>query len=272
MAVPGCKEDDGDDGGSGDDGSGGDDGGTGTGDGGSGDGGSGDGGSGDDGSGDGGSDDGGSDDGADPGCRTYLTAGTFTSDMFSGDMTGSFDEETLTYEAVTSADMGDIVTVREYASVEDFVEEVAVMGRIRMTRETLTADFVNMDTTYEYDADKRLTSKATDDLDPNGKDNTTTYTEWDAEGRPTVGALNIDEMPGCADMPVTIDYDEGARKRTETTDSAGGTGDCGSDDPNVGWRVYDEDGIVIEETLGVDDEGQPQVGTTTITETEEICL
>jgi len=193
--------------------------------------------------------------------------------MFSGDMTGSFDEETLTYEGIMSTDMGDIVTVREYASLEDFVEEVGAMGRIRMTRETTTADFVNTDATFEYDADRRLTSKATDDLDPNGKDTTTTYTEWDSEGRPTVGALNVDGGGECTDMPVTIDYDEGARKRTETTDPAGGTGgDCGTADPVEGWKVYDEDGIVIEETLGVDTQGQAQVGTTTITETEEICL
>jgi hypothetical protein len=273
MLVPGCKEDDGDDGGAGDDGGTSDDGGTGTGDGGTGDGGTGDGGTGDGGTGDGGT---GTGDGGDtgtvpPGCRRYLTAGTFTSPMFSGDMTGSFDDETFTYEGTVSSDMGDIVTAREYASLEDFVEEVAAMGRFRMTRETTTADFVNMDTTFEYDADKQLTSKATDDLDPNGRDTTTTYTEWDSEGRPTVGALTVDGLD-CTDMPVTIDYDEGTRTRKETTDSAGGAGDCGTDDPVEGWKVYDEDGIVIEETLGVDNEGQPQIGTTTITATEEICL
>jgi hypothetical protein len=37
------------------------------------------------------------------------------------------------------------------------------------------------------------------------------------------------------------------------------------------WKVYDDDGNVIEETLG-SSSTEPDVGITTIVDTEEICL
>jgi hypothetical protein len=188
-------------------------------------------------------------------------------------MTGSFDAGTLTYEGTLSSDeMGDMVTTVEYASLEDFVEEAAAVGRVRATTETLASDVVSMVTTFEYDADKRMISEFVDDENPNAHDQDITFSEWDTEGRPTAGVLNIPTFD-CTDIGVTIVYDDDARKMTRTVDPTAGTGaDCGSRDPTDSWKVYDENGIVIESTMGLNDQGEPNVGTTTVEETDQICL
>ena len=87
----------------------------------------------------------------------------------------------------------------------------------------------------------------------------------------TEGALNAEGVD-CADMPVTIAYDDVARRMTRDVDPSGGTGgDCSGQDASQSWKVYDEDGNSIEETLGAS-ATDPDVGTTTILTTEDICL
>jgi hypothetical protein len=202
-------------------------------------------------------------------CRTYTTVGTFTSAPFSGDLTANFDPDTLIHESTVAGEMGDVVTVSEYGSLEDYVDEAAAVGRMRHTAQSFTSSFVNTESTFEYDSEGRLLSRVVDDLDPSQSDGSTTYTDWDEQGRPTQGTLNVDGID-CTAIPVTIAYDDQMRKMTETVDAVNGTGSsCAGAGTFASWKIYDEDGNVIEETLGGGPD--PDVGSTTVVETTQIC-
>lgn len=73
-----------------------------------------------------------------------------------------------------------------YASLEDFVTEPNVMGRVLWTKKTHEGSRRQV-TTCAYDANERLITREL--IDDDGTDALTTMLEWDDLGRPTKGLM-----------------------------------------------------------------------------------
>jgi YD repeat-containing protein len=154
------------------------------------------------------------------GCRTYPTSvvNTTVSPGATVTLTYSGTHDTATHQTTYSFKYSDksggsysYVQVVKYPSTASFVDEVQVIPpRPHATTTTVTGG-VSYVLTNQYDAQGRLTTATNEAA---GTTITTTYTAWDATGRPTAGKNSVTG-------PLTITYDDATR--TATTKSAGGT-------------------------------------------------
>lgn len=200
--------------------------------------------------------------GAAPACRTgiatyrVVTKGPFTS-IVEGSCT--FDEKAI--EGTCTNDYSDStgrrfrsVSVTRHASLADVVDEVAVnppLQRALGTTTTLSGSGTDgtSTSTLEYDAQRRLVSLSAE-ARPGTQRSTTTYTSWDAAGRPTAATV----VSGRQTSTQTFTYDDA--RRTQTMNAGGG--------------------VVCTQTF--DENGNPSVGTcagststTTVLTTQRIC-
>lgn len=156
-------------------------------------------------------------------CRTYPTAANVTTtalgQTIEARLTGAFNTSGNTSTITTMLANGTPCTtsVNTYRSKDDFVDEVRVIPGVLMQASTTTTNSggcgsATSTVNYTYDSQRRLTSFTTSSLGVSG---TTTYTAWDASGRPTV-----ESFPGTTILNV---YDDGARTMTQTQTSGGST-------------------------------------------------
>jgi hypothetical protein len=108
------------------------------------------------------------------------------------------------------------VSVTRHATVADVVDEVSSnppLQRSLGTTTTLTAGGpeTRNTSTLEYDAQKRLVSVIAESR-PSGQRSVTTYTAWDAEGRPTMGTISS----GARTTALAITYDNVRRSQSLT--------------------------------------------------------
>ena len=191
-------------------------------------------------------------------CRTYPTASVVTVESngrsSSSPATCSWNAALHQLTCTVNTSGGGPVcatTVSAYNSTADFIDEIRVIPpALLRTSDVQTSDgspacgagsFQNI--TYVYDSQRRLTQIV------NGP-STTTYTAWDAAGRPTQGSLP-------AGTPVTIAYDETARTQTQTS----GSGDAAV----VVTTTFDPDGTptrVVSVNAGVTTTTSTQVNST----------
>jgi YD repeat-containing protein len=147
------------------------------------------------------------------------------------------------------------VSVTRHASVADVVDEVAVNPPLQLSLGTTTTitgggagTDATTDSTPDYDDRKRLIS-LTAESRPSRQRSTTTYTAWDAAGRPTMGTV----LAGRQKSTVTMSYDDSRRMQSQTSN-----------------------GITCTQTF--DANGNPAIGscagstaTTTVLTTQRIC-
>jgi hypothetical protein len=146
-------------------------------------------------------------------------AGTFTSTV-EGSCTFDADriEGTCTNEySDTGGRRFRSEAVTRHASIADVVDEVSVVPPLQRSLGTTTtvtgagADSTNV-STLEYDAGKRLISLLAESR-PSGQRSTTTYTAWDAAGRPTMGSV----LAGRQSSPISMSYDSARRSQSMTS-------------------------------------------------------
>jgi hypothetical protein len=153
------------------------------------------------------------------------------------------------------------VSVTSYESLADVLDEVSVIPPRRrfvrtdtttkMLQKTVTATLVNT-----YDARERLVKEV--GSDGPGRESTTTYTAWDAAGRPTAGT----SVSKGGRNTLAIAYDNGARTMTTTSTSRGGRVTC--------TMTFDANGNqAAGACTGVG--GIKSGSTMTITATERVC-
>ena len=180
-------------------------------------------------------------------CRTFATRQTATYSSasnvpgvpaFEGSSTTScsFDRQSATLRCEITTTFAPCISnssqtsSTSYASVADFVDEGALLGRTLATSGSSSGGSTSVPSgggcvsaplpastqSYTYDAQRRLTSAS----DSNG--GLTTYTGWDASGRPTRGTLSLS---GCSSLPLSIAYDDASRTVAYVTER-GGIGTC----------------------------------------------
>ena len=192
-------------------------------------------------------------------CRTGLaTYRIVTKAVITSTIEGSCTFDPATVEGTCTNDYSDSTgrrfrstSVTRHASVADVVDEVSVNpARQRALSTTTTVTGAGPDSvsvsTLEYDAERRVVS-ITAESRPSGQRTVTTYTSWDAAGRPTMGSA----VPGRAVQ--TFSYDDG--RRTQTMSSAGVT--C--------TQTFDENGNPSVGTC------PGSVATTTVLTTLRVC-
>lgn len=109
------------------------------------------------------------------------------------------------------------VSVTRHASVADVVEEVSVNPPRPLSLGTTTTISGSVPastntSTAEYDASRRLISVAAESR-PSGQRSTTTYTAWDAAGRPTMATV----VAGRQTSTLSTSYDDARRSQTMTS-------------------------------------------------------
>ena len=146
-----------------------------------------------------------------------------------------------------------------FASRSDLVDEVAVVPPVSRALGTTTVTSaaggsLTTTATHTYDGQRRLmsTQVVTAPIPVIGSLTTiTTYSSWDASGRPTAGTAT-----GPGGSTVTISYDNTNRTVTQNTG------------PNTCTQTYDQNGIIIREGC---------TGTTasttvvTVNSTQQVC-
>ena len=146
-----------------------------------------------------------------------------------------------------------------FASRSDLVDEVAVVPPVSRALGTTTvtsAAGLSLTTTatHTYDGQRRLmsTQVVTTPIPVIGSlTTTTTFSSWDASGRPTAGAAT-----GAGGSTVTISYDNTNRTVTQNTG------------PNTCTHTYDQNGVILREVC---------TGTTasttvvTVNSTQQVC-
>lgn len=203
-----------------------------------------------------------------PACRTYATAGTHTytgSGTASMAFTQQYDAATnrLHRRSVSTAVSGSTSTsesVTAYQSVADFVGELAVIPPLNLATGVTRSGSFSSTTTNEYDAQRRLTRSTIDS--PGFAPSVTTYTAWDASGRPTA-ATN----PGQGfTVALTWAYDDATRTTTATEKQ--------TQAPLSPLMTYTQSYTADGEPLfSTDQSNQDVIGTrtTTITSTAQVC-
>ena len=205
-----------------------------------------------------------------PACRNIPTSLTYVT-MAQGfsttlNQTCSFDREafrgTCSNRYSDSRGTSNLPTtsvVATYVSVGAFIDEVRVVPplfKALKAAATGTGPGVrNSETTFTYDSQGRLLKEVT-----TGSTATTTYTEWDAAGRPTKVQ---DAGPGFNNTRV-VSYDDGQRTRTTRVIPAGQ-----SQAVITTVETFNADGNPVRQVAS----GGPSASTTTITinNTERVC-
>jgi YD repeat-containing protein len=192
-------------------------------------------------------------------CRTFASSATASVSVNGAvfatglTLTGTFNASNRQFTATVVYPGGSVCTtaVFSYASVADFVDEVRVVPLLTLaTQSTTTVGPACGSGTstrlYSYDAQRRVTQFV-----QGGQ--TTTYSAWDAEGRPTTGAA--------ANGTLSNTYDDATRTATLSTQAAGGTSSV--------RLTYDANGIELSE---LDTSGPVATTTTwTINATGQAC-
>ena len=192
-------------------------------------------------------------------------ASNFTAESSS---TCTFDRKALTITCTTQhkdslGTKTTSVSVTTYESIADIVDEIAVIPpRLRSMRVDGTTEG-NRGTTkttvvYSYDSQRRLTTEVATTEGSKGVA-TTTYTNWDAQGRPTAGKVSVS---GGRSSTLNLSYDDAKRLQTITSDAMGQRVTC-----EMG---FDENGNTISHSCRGSG-GLMSSATTTIGKTEKIC-
>jgi hypothetical protein len=201
-----------------------------------------------------------------PVCRNYATV--FDTTIFTQSIADStarttcaFDRTALRLtcsETTTGPLAGTTMRISSYASLADFVEEAAAVGRARVQRIEITSGNSSATDIYSYDAQKRPTRL---EIQMNGGPFVTTiYTDWDGQGRPV--AYN-GSSASCASSSGAMSYDDAARTVTST-----GSGCAGS---SILTTTYDSNGNLLQ--LAFSSRGTTTYSTTsTVTATAAVCL
>jgi YD repeat-containing protein len=139
-----------------------------------------------------------------------------------------------------------------YGSTADIVDEVAVVPprRLALSLVVTSSAAPVTTTTFFYDAADRLTREAS-------LSTTTSYTEWDDRGRPTVGTT-----VGAVGRTLAISYNDAGRITTTAISSGGQLVTTCRD-------VFDANGNQISSTCT--DGGGATTTTRTISSTQRIC-
>lgn len=190
-------------------------------------------------------------------CRTFTTAADVTTVSggvtTNAKVTGAFNSSTNQSTSNTLFANGNAcsTTIGSYRSTADFVDEVRVVPGVFLLTSSTTTNAVacgtgSGTTTYTYDAQRRLTQTA-------NSGGTTTWTQWDNSGRPTLGS-----SPGAT---YVISYDDSARASTTTTTTSNGT--------SVGILTYDANGNQLRNE--VRGSSGTSVTTYSINSTDKVC-
>jgi len=109
--------------------------------------------------------------------------------------------------------------VYQYSSLQKFVTETKIVGRLFVTSITITGSGPST-SMYTYDASDRLTNISTS---ASGAALNYAFTAFDAQGRPTSGLYNISASGfNCVNANIVRSYNDAARTLTESI--TGGTG------------------------------------------------
>jgi hypothetical protein len=196
-----------------------------------------------------------------PSCRTYSAEEVRT---LSGAASGTIEQncrfDAATFERVctmrsrTSAASFTLDLRDTYGSVADFVDEIRVvppLARIqRQTRRFTSGAGANAAITYEYDGARRQTRLSTS---VNNNLMVTTYSGWDAAGRPTLAVSSS----RASTVSLKYAYDDAARTMAIT-------GPAG-----VEIDTYNADGNMIHEVSG--DGGGKAEFAIRIVKTDTVC-
>lgn len=184
-------------------------------------------------------------------------------------------ESTIAIGSCTSMSTG----VTAYLSVDDFVDEAALLGRFLANRTSsssgnssvpnpdggcLVVPVPAISVSYTYDGQRRPTSSS--DSVGGG----TTYTAWDTSGRPTRGTSNA---ATCGSQPFSISYDDVSRTIVHTYEP-GGIGTCPL---FTSISSYDAMGLLSRTSVSVTITGPfgtlttTSVGTAVVGATAQVC-
>lgn len=193
-----------------------------------------------------------------PSCRTYDVADTRALTAGGGEsQTCNFNSTTFVYTC--TLDIGiqvarHVTSVRQYASVADFVDEIRVIPPISRALSGSTtyspggAGAADAKLTFDYDAQRRQTDMLQRFTD--GRVIKTTFTAWDPSGRPLAHTTNGQSFK--------FGYDDKAR--TMSIAGPGGTQ----------THTFDENGNLIKE-MDVTAAGQSNTTFVTIQKTAKVC-
>jgi hypothetical protein len=156
---------------------------------------------------------------------------------------------------------GTMTQTSRFTSRSDIVDEAAANPPLARSLGTTTVTTVSgvpftTTATNSYDAQRRLTSTVVVTQSP-PLSVTTSFSAWDASGRPTAGSTTI---PNVGQFPVTITYDNANRSVTRDTGL------------NVCTQTYDTNANIIREQCN--DRGgstAPSTTTVNIVTTQQIC-
>jgi hypothetical protein len=185
-----------------------------------------------------------------------------------GEFVGALDEEAVSYKLTHLDPDGGVVWTEtyDYESIGDFIDEGKAVGLVKHVKEWLDDSPVEEAWGYlnEFDDEGRLVESF-----KTNHDQPFTYTEWDDLGRPTAGTSQFD--PYCADMPVTLEYDDAERTARKEVSFTGGVGeDCPDDDP-ITVETVDEYNFRVKRDEKYDGPWETKIEYTSVTETGEIC-
>lgn len=196
-------------------------------------------------------------------CRTFASAYTTvtTSVQFTSTIAGTCGFDTATNQATcvnrytdTLGGSGTSTSVTSYLSRGDAVDEVAVIPPLRRSTGTTTTGTGSIagtsNLTNSYDGQRRLTRE-------DGSGYVTTYTAWDASGRPTSAtSVNAGQT-----LALAMTYNDTARSLVTMTTTGGGSQSCSS--------TFDATGTNVSNVCG---SGATQVtATTTVQATQQVC-
>ena len=164
-------------------------------------------------------------------CRTVPSGSTTVTTFATGKSTAkskcsynkSTNEATCTSEYADTFGTSSVSTsVTTFKSLDDFLAEVQVNPPLRRSTGTVTTTkgktgLTKASVTYSYDARQRLTRETV------AAGSTTTWTSWDASGRPTAGATAV---KGGIRTTVSVSYDEASRSFTRSEGAGGQSVTC----------------------------------------------
>lgn len=200
---------------------------------------------------------GGSGGGGNQSCRQLPSSYVTTGDGYNTTATCSFDAAsvriTCTEQYSDSSGNSTFVAVSTWPARGDVVDEISVLPPVRRATTTTVTQTAGGNFTqainYSYDGQKRLVRE-----DETGRDgsSTTTYTAWDAAGRPTAGT----RVAPSGTITLSLTHDEGARSTTITPSP--GAGPC--------TYTHNENGVVTRIVCA-----NVEVARTTISSTLSVC-
>ena len=213
-------------------------------------------------------------------CRRYATALTNVSTTFvTGQQIGSEESGACTFDR-TSATLrctytgsapdcaGSRTTSTVYASVVDFVEEAAVVGRFRHQRLVMQISGCpgssNSTESNTYDGTKRPLTRQF--ANSQGVRASSTFTAWDALGRQT---REMADTTTCTQSRWVSTYDDTARTWTSRLTEAGAGRGCLSDYALT--TAYDSSGNIVREVTTLHGVKTWSL-TSTITSTDTVCF